>query len=140
VSATDPHPRLNRRSERTTGGRPLGVTIICLLGILGFLVAWIPILGLAAGTSTTFLLALGLSVLNIASLAVLVGLWMMRRWAWILAILFYSLTAVADLLAVNVLGLFISVLIVVYRRSRARTPTLEVGGEARRRTTHVHFG
>jgi len=114
VSATDPHPRLGRRSERATGGRPLGVTIICLLGILGFLVAWIPIFGLAAGTSTTFLLALGLSVLNIASLAVLVGLWMMQRWAWILAIIFYSLTAVADLLAFNIIGLFISVLIVVY--------------------------
>ena len=28
----------------------------------------------------------------------------------------------------------------LYRRGRARTPTLEVGGEARRKTTHAHYG
>ncbi|MHA2602104.1 MAG: hypothetical protein AM324_008260 [Candidatus Thorarchaeota archaeon SMTZ1-83] len=104
-------------------GRPLGVTILALLQILAGL-AWL-VLGatavLAAGLAGIFgfILLFGGAILLIVGIIGLIigfGLWGMKSWAWIWAIIVNFISLIIGLTnpAQNVLGLAISLIIIIY--------------------------
>ncbi|MFC7215207.1 hypothetical protein ACFQO4_14110 [Saliphagus sp. GCM10025334] len=114
-----PPPAHSTRSSTTTSytsgqSRPLGVSIICVLGGLGFLFAWIPILQLLAYGGVGTFLAFVFTVVNVGMLAVIVGLWNMQGWALTWALVLYGLSALLDLVTLNLVGLLISLVILAY--------------------------
>lgn len=98
--------------------RPLGVTIICALGILGFFLGFIPILDIASmGGSAGAALGLVLLVFNFAHLAIIVGLLNMSATALTWAYVYYGIDVVLDLVSLNILGMIISIIILAYLTS-----------------------
>jgi lysylphosphatidylglycerol synthetase-like protein (DUF2156 family) len=103
--------------------RPLGVAILAFLQILGGL-AYIALGGLAvlaaglAGIFGFILLFAGavLLIVGIIGLIVGFGLWNMRSWAWLWAIIINILGIILSLPApaANALGIVISIIIIVY--------------------------
>ncbi|OVE84010.1 hypothetical protein B2G88_14115 [Natronolimnobius baerhuensis] len=88
--------------------------MICALGILGFLLAFGPILqllGMGGGAAT---LALFLFGLNIAHLLVIIGLLQMSATALTWAYVFYGIGLLLDLVMVDVIGALISGIILFY--------------------------
>ncbi|UTF53345.1 hypothetical protein [Natronosalvus rutilus] len=118
MNPRSPAPRSTRSSTNASyasgSSRPLGISIICVLGGLGFLFAWIPILQLLAYGGVGTLLAFVFTVVNVGMLAVLVGLWNMEGWALTWALVLYGLSALLDLVTLNVIGLLISLVILAY--------------------------
>jgi hypothetical protein len=107
----------------TPAGRPLGVAILALLQILSGLL-WL-VLGatavIAAGLVGIFgfiLLFAGalLLIIGIIGLIIGFGLWGMRSWAWIWAIIINFIGLIIGLTnpAQNVLGIVVSLIIIVY--------------------------
>ena len=107
----------------TPAGRPLGVTILALLQILSGLF-WLVTGGLAvaaaglAGIFGIILLLAGavLVIIGIIGLIIGFGLWNMRSWAWIWAIIINILGIIFSLTnpLQNALGIIISLIIVIY--------------------------
>ncbi|RTL70536.1 MAG: hypothetical protein EKK41_12555 [Hyphomicrobiales bacterium] len=61
-------------------GRPVLISILCVVGFLGLpMTVWLIVSGAAAGVAPWYPLLLGVS--GIVGLVCLVGLWMMRKWA-----------------------------------------------------------
>ncbi|USZ73147.1 hypothetical protein [Natronosalvus halobius] len=118
MSSRPPVPRSTRSSTNASyasgPSRPLGVSIICILGALGFLLAWIPILQLLAYGGFGAFIALVFTVINLGMLAVIVGLWNMEGWALTWALVLYGLSALLDLVTLNLVGLLISLVILAY--------------------------
>lgn len=99
--------------------RPLGITVLCILGFVGAALSAIQSLGLMARPGPGPMLGLLALALTAGQVVVLVGLLNLRRWAYKLALLFYGLSAVLDLLTFSPLSLLFDVLIVVYLMSKA---------------------
>ena len=104
-----------------SGGRPLGVTILAILQILGGLFEifggmvffLIPILGWLFGG---ILLILGV-------LAVIIGwgLWSMKSWAWMAAIILNILSiimAIASYPSIDYLSIIIALIIILYLQQK----------------------
>ena len=107
--------------------RPLGVSILAILvGLYGVLFVLAGILALAGGavlgalTGFHFaglsLLALGaiILILGILNLASALGLWHLRLWALVLALIVTFLEVVGFALSSQILGLVIALIIFVY--------------------------
>jgi hypothetical protein len=61
-------------------GRPVLITIMCVLGFIGLpFVAWMIVSGMASQISPTYPVLLGVS--SLIGAACMVGLWLMRKWA-----------------------------------------------------------
>ena len=99
--------------------RPLGITVLCILGFVGAALSAIKSLGLMARPGPGPMLGLLVLALTAGQVIVLVGLLNLRQWAYKWALLFYGLSALIDLLAFNPLSLLFDVLIVVYLLSKA---------------------
>jgi len=91
--------------------RPLGVSIICVLGGLGALLG---ILGGVVVLGTNPLLGMFTLVVSAGQLVAVVGLWGLHTWGWTLAVALYGISALLDLITVDPLGVVISTLIVLY--------------------------
>ena len=102
-------------------GRPLGVTILAILQLLGaiaYLLIGIPLLLLALATATLWVIILSLPfvILGIIGFLLFRGLWGLKSWAWmwtmivnIIGIVLYFANISGELL-----GVIISIIIVVY--------------------------
>lgn len=95
-------------------GRPLGVTILCIVAGLGALRTVALSLGILSSPTLFGLLGLVPLVLAVGKLLVLLGLWTLRAWGLKWAVAIYTISALRNLLGVNSFGLIIDVVIVVY--------------------------
>lgn len=100
--------------------RPLGVTILAILQLLGAL-ALLAVTGLALTLILVLpllamLLALIPLILGIVGLILFYGLWNLKSWAWIWTILINLLTIITSLgdIMGNIVSIAISLLIVIY--------------------------
>jgi hypothetical protein len=106
--------------------RPIGVAIIAILSFLagiGELFLGIGLLGLAALGATAgagFLAAFAgiiggvLLILGLITLAVAIGLWRMRSWAWWIALIVNLISVVLSIGTASYIGVIIPLIIVIY--------------------------
>ncbi len=109
--------------------RPLGITIICLLGFLNAISIILTGLGLAGigglaaitGTAIGGIIgglgiAGGLAFLAVGIIAFVIvyGLWRMQKWAWSWTIFFQGILLVLYIINVNLLGILLSAIIIGY--------------------------
>jgi hypothetical protein len=106
--------------------RPIGVAIIAILSFLagiGELFLGIGLLGLAALGATAgagFLAAFAgiiggvLLILGLITLAVAIGLWRMRSWAWWIALIVNLISVVLSVGTASYIGVIIPLIIVIY--------------------------
>lgn len=99
--------------------RPLGVTILCLVGFLGAFFSLFKLLGMLGGGGAFGILALPLLALLVGKVLVLYGLWTLKQWGYTGALILYSLSALLNLVSLSPLALLVDVLIVVYLLSKA---------------------
>lgn len=100
-------------------GRPLGITILCLLGFLGVFFSFFEILGVAGRGGPFAVVGLVGLALVVGKGVVLVGLWSLQEWGYKWGIRLYALAAVLDLVTLSILSLIIDVLIIAYIASKA---------------------
>ena len=109
--------------------RPLGITIICVIGFIGAifgLVAGVSMLGLvgttlgAFGTETglpvTFLGILGgvALIISLINFVVLYWVWKMKRIGWLAAMILYIISMVLSLVQMNFMNMVIPAIIIIY--------------------------
>ena len=99
---------------RRSRSRPLGVTILCLLGALGAVPSLFRLLGMLGGGGVFGLLAFPSLVLVVGKIVVLFGLWTMREWGYRWAVALYSLSALWQLVTGGLGGVLVNVLVVLY--------------------------
>lgn len=100
-------------------GRPLGITILCVVGFVGAFFSFFRLLGVMAGGGPFAVIGLVGLALVVGKMAVLYGLWTLQSWGYKWALGLYGLSAVLDLVTFSLLALIIDVLIVVYLASKA---------------------
>ncbi|WP_435181948.1 hypothetical protein [Halorussus sp. AFM4] len=98
--------------------RPLGVTVLCLLGFVGALFSLIDSVGMLGVPGPGPVLGLLGLMLTLAKLVVLVGLWNLQRWGHTWALIFYGFAGVLALLTVDPISLVINVAVVIYLMSK----------------------
>ncbi len=106
--------------------RPIGVAIIAILSFLAGLVeilGGVALLGLAALGATAgagFLAAFAgiiggvLLILGLITLAVAIGLWRMRSWAWWIALIVNLISVVLSIGTASYIGVIFPLIIVIY--------------------------
>ena len=94
---------------------PLGVKIICILGAIGGVLGLFGSLVLLGMSPVLGIFSL---VVSLVQLIVVVGLWNLRSWAWTLAMIAYGLGILLDLVALDVFGLGIGLVILGYLGSK----------------------
>ncbi len=101
--------------------RPLGVTVLSLLQLLGALAlfsigALAMIVVLLAPTLYLLLLAAIPLTLGIIGFILFYGLWKLKSWAWIWTIVVNLLTIITSLtdISANIISIAISLIIVIY--------------------------
>ena len=99
---------------RRSRSRPLGVTVLCLLGALGAVPSLLKLLGLLGGGGVFGLLALPSLVIVVGKLLVLFGLWTMREWGYRWAVALYSLSALWQLVTGSLGGVLLNAFVVLY--------------------------
>ncbi len=99
--------------------RPLGVTILAVLQIIGGLLVLFG--GAALMAVGTYLLGpLGaliggvLLILGLFELVVGWGLWNMRPWAWLIAMILNIISIILSIVMFDIIGLIIPLIIVIY--------------------------
>lgn len=107
----------SRSGSQSNRNVPLGIYVIVLLGGITSVLGFIPIFAIMA--QGPFVLGLLLLVLNVAQLAVLVGLVRLRSWAFIWTLILYGLSALTSLFRADILGFLIALLIIAYLFSKA---------------------
>ncbi|AFZ74413.1 hypothetical protein [Natronobacterium gregoryi] len=104
---------------RQTGKQaPLGVKIICVLGVLASILTLF--VSLQIMTSGGQFAGLGLLFLALtgAYLVVIYGLWTVQPWGWTWGMIVFVFGAVMDLFQGEVLSLLISLVIIAYLYSK----------------------
>lgn len=104
-----------------SGDRPLGVTILAILQILGGILsifaglASIALAPMFPGMELLFM-AIGALVLVLGFLALIVGwgLYTMKSWAWMLAMILNILNIILAVVQGNYIGIIIPLIIVLY--------------------------
>ncbi|HLC39746.1 MAG TPA: hypothetical protein VJJ76_02590 [archaeon] len=110
--------------------RPLGITIICVLGWLSALIAilgGLALFGITTGLGTVIggvpggvLAGLGsvagllIFVLGIATAYVLYGLWQMKKWGWTWTMVLEGISLLIALPSFNIVGIAIPAIIIFY--------------------------
>ena len=106
--------------NRSQKKRPLGITILCILGVIGVVIAIFGSFGLMARGGPGPILGLFVLALSVGQAVVLYGLWTLQRWGYKWALVLYGLSAVLDLVTGSILSLIIDVLIIAYLLSKER--------------------
>jgi hypothetical protein len=99
--------------------RPLGITILCLLGFIGAFLSFFSLLGMIGGGGPFAIVGLVSLTIVVGKAVVLYGLWTLQHWGYKWALRLYALSAVLDLLTLSLLALIIDLLIVAYIASKA---------------------
>lgn len=113
---------------KTTSERPIGVTIICVLGYIGaILMALAGIAIMAFGGLAGSLGALGLLLgstgivagvmllaMGIITFVVTQGLWNLKKWAWTVTMILEGLSVLGSLISLNIVGLIIPAIVLYY--------------------------
>ena len=101
--------------------RPLGVTIIAILQLIGSLVliffgytALIVALGLGIFGFIAVILGGVLLFFGIIGFIIFWGLWTLKGWAWMLAFILNLLSVIFALLSFDIISLIIPLIIVIY--------------------------
>ena len=104
-----------------SGERPLGVTILAVLEFIAGILGLIGGIGLVAlGASIPFLGAFGIFFGIIVIILALIdfiigwGLWSLKSWAWMLALVFNIINAILNLIAFDIIALIINIIIILY--------------------------
>ena len=102
-----------------SGERPLGVTILALLeiivGALGLFGA-ITVITFGSILFGAFGLILGVIVLFLALIDLIVGwgLWTLKSWAWMVALIVNIINLILNGVQLNLLGAIINLIIIIY--------------------------
>ena len=102
-----------------SGERPLGVTILALLeiivGALGLFGA-ITVITFGSILFGAFGLILGVVVLFLALIDLIVGwgLWTLKSWAWMVALIVNIINLILNGVQLNLLGAIINLIIIIY--------------------------
>ncbi len=115
-------------ASKTTGNRPLGITILALLDFIGAVLTLIT--AIAAPTiltaySSSILSGFGAVVMVVGIIVAVIGivigygLWKGMKWAWWLEVIFSALSIIS-ILTLNIIG-FIVGIIVLYYMTRKNT-------------------
>jgi uncharacterized membrane protein (DUF2068 family) len=99
--------------------RPLGITVLCLLGFAGVFFSLFGALGKMGSASPFALLGLFGLALAVGKGIVLYGLWTLQQWGFKWALVFYGLSALFNLVSFSLLALVIDLLVVAYLLSKA---------------------
>ncbi|MGY5864056.1 MAG: hypothetical protein RTV41_05595 [Candidatus Thorarchaeota archaeon] len=104
-----------------SGDRPLGVTILAVLeiivGALGlFGAVSILLLGALIPFFGGFVMILGVVVLFLSLIDLIVGwgLWSLKSWAWMVALIVNIINLILNALQFNILGAIINIIIIIY--------------------------
>jgi hypothetical protein len=99
-------------------GRPLGITILCILGFIGAFFSFFGMFGVMGRGGPFAIIGLVGLALVAGKAAVLYGLWTLQYWGYKWALRLYALSAVLDLVTLSLFALVIDVLIVAYIASK----------------------
>jgi len=99
--------------------RPLGITVLCVIGFVGTFLSFFGTLGMIGGGGPFAIFGLVGLALVVGKAVVLYGLWTLQRWGYTWAVALYGLSAVVDLVTLSPLSLVIDVLVVAYLLSVA---------------------
>lgn len=106
-------------AETRPQSAPLGVKIIAALGIIGGILGLVGSVGFTAfGGLAGVVLGLFFAAFSVVVIVVNASLLSLKRWAWKAAIALNGLGAVLDLLTLEVLGMVISLVVLVYLYSK----------------------
>jgi uncharacterized membrane protein (DUF2068 family) len=104
-----------------SGERPLGVTIIAVLNILGGLLSIFGgftslTLGLALGPFGFLLIILGAIILFLGIINLIIGwgLWSLKSWAWMAALIINIINLILNVLAYSWLSAIINLIVILY--------------------------
>lgn len=95
--------------------KPNGILILVVIGIIGGIISILNGLALVGATpSSPAYLPGALALLGIAQILVVLALWTMDPRAWYATVVVYTVTGIFELVADDVFGALVAVLIVVY--------------------------
>ena len=104
-----------------SGERPLGVTIIAVLNILGGLLSIFGgftslTLGLALGPFGFLLIILGAIILFLGIINLIIGwgLWSLKSWAWMAALIINIINLILNVLSYSWLPAIINLIVILY--------------------------
>ncbi|NGM71168.1 hypothetical protein G6M89_19530 [Natronolimnobius sp. AArcel1] len=105
-------PQASVSSHSGGRSRPIGISLICVLGVLiSILLVLISFRVLRMGDTETVLLYLFVALLY---LVVAYGLWTGQLWAWVVTLFIFGIDAVFDIAQDEIGGLLISVIFIIY--------------------------
>ncbi len=99
--------------------RPLGVSILCVLGFIGVFFSFLGMLGVMGGGGPLAIVGLVGLVLTVGKAAVLYGLWTLQQWGYKWALVLYGISALLNLVSLSIFAMIIDVFIVAYLLSKA---------------------
>ncbi len=99
-----------------SGDRPLGVTILAILQLLGGVISIFGGLAIVMIFPVIFTLIIGAILLIVGLLGLIVGwgLYTMKSWAWMLAMILNIINIIIAIINFDIVSLIIPVIIVVY--------------------------
>ncbi|MFW9788241.1 MAG: hypothetical protein ACFFE2_16615 [Candidatus Thorarchaeota archaeon] len=105
-----------------SGDRPLGVTILAILNIIGGLFSLLGAVGLMALGAMAgpflgpfaFVVGAILALLGLLNLIVGWGLWALKSWAWMLALIINIINLILNALTAAWLAAIINLIVVIY--------------------------
>ena len=98
----------------SSGDRPLGVTILAILELLGGLFLFLAALALSLFPFFGIFLAAIVGLIALFYFVVAYGLFAMKSWAWIWAIITNILGAIFNIAGQGWIGLIINIIIILY--------------------------
>ena len=99
-----------------SGDRPLGVTILAILQLLGGIISVFGGLAIVMIFPVIFTLILGAILLIVGLVGLIVGwgLYTMKSWAWMLAMILNIINIILGIINFDLISLIIPVIIVIY--------------------------
>ncbi len=100
----------------SSGDRPLGVTILAILQLLGGVISIFGGLAIVMIFPVIFTLILGAILLIVGLVGLIVGwgLYTMKSWAWMLAMILNIINIILAIINFDIVSLIIPVIIVLY--------------------------
>lgn len=93
---------------------PLGVKIVCVLGVIASFVTFFVSLELMTAGEPFAALGVLFILLTIGYLIVLYGLWTLRPWSWRWGLIAFAVNAILSLVQGNLVGFVVAVAIALY--------------------------
>ena len=109
---------LNSSANAGNKSAPLGVKIICILGVIVSIFTFFMSLRIFAAGGPFVSLGLLFIFLTFAYLVVLYGLWTVQSWGWTWGMIVFVFGAITNLFELNIVGLIFSFVIIGYLYSK----------------------